>query len=183
MYPTLTTKRLILVPYPASMATDRHVAWLNDPEIVKYSERRHYKHTLATQHIYFNAFPAGSHIWLIRTIIDIGTITAYRDRPNQTANMGIMLGYKDTFRRGYGTEAWAKVMEFLFDDGVRKIECGFMDSNRAMRGICRKTGMRGICRKTGMNYEATVPGHFILDGKPEDMVLFGVSMVLFGVSK
>lgn len=93
------------------MVTDQHVAWLNDPEVVRYSEQRHKRHTLETQHSYVNGVWSnpGSWIWLIckPTPLDaIGTITAHCDENNKVANMGILIGEKTAWGQGYGSEAW-----------------------------------------------------------------------------
>lgn len=173
MTPALQTARLYLVPYTAGMVTDEHVAWLNDPVVVRYSEQRHVKHTIESQHVYLNSFPIGSHIWLIKLggnggSHHLGTITAYVDEHNRTANMGILLA-RNTWGNGIGTEAWRCVMDFLFTRitnfvCVRKIEAGCHLYN---------DGMIMLARRCKMRIEAIIPEHFILDGETGDMVLFG----------
>ena len=166
MKPTLTTSRLILSPYTAGMVKDRHLLWLSDPEVVKYSEQRHREHTMETQHAYLNGFGPDQYIWLIspKTYEAIGTITAYVDAPNQTADMGIMLG---AWRgKGFGLEAWQAVMGWLWEayPELRKIECGMMFSNQPMRKLATKCGFKF----EGMRWR-----HFLLDGKEEDCLLYG----------
>lgn len=167
--PEIETDRLRLVRYRASMVTDQHVAWLNDPEVVKFSEQRHCAHTLETQHDYLNTFPKDSHIWLIKeqingAIYHIGTITAYVDIHNKVANMGILIGQKGVWGKGYGTEAWTAVMGWLFESGIFKVEAGFMQTN---------FGMRKIVNRSRMELEAVVFQHFERMGKREDKILFG----------
>lgn len=171
MTPTLTTSRLTLVPYTAGMVTVRHVEWLNDKEVVKYSEQRHKEHTLESQHKYLNEFPYGSRIWIITTdpvayFGTIGTITAYIDRPNRRANMGIMIGEKSAWGQGYGSEAWDAVIEYLFtDENIRKIECGCMLSNEPMMVLAKRSGM---------TMETVVPEHFSFNDRPEALVTWGL---------
>jgi RimJ/RimL family protein N-acetyltransferase len=169
MTPPLSTFNLVLVPYQQRLLRQQHVDWLNDPETVKYSEQRHRKHTMDTQRQYLWTFPKNSHIWLIEYALSpttelkaIGTITAYIDEPNGVANMGIMLGEKRG--RGHGIAAWSTVMDYLFQNGIRKVEAGMM----AVNG-----GMRAICRKSKMNYEGTQLDHFIFEGKPCDLLHYG----------
>ncbi len=156
------------MPYTAAMVTDRHISWLNDKRLMRYSEQRHMEHTLETQHSFLNGFPGESYVWLIREddgsgVYDIGTMTAHIDEPNGLANLGILIGVPG---RGYGTTAWKAVMEFLDTlDFIRKIECGTMRQNMAMR--C-------LAMSAGMSVEAFIPNHFLLDGKPEDLVIYGV---------
>lgn len=160
--PTIETERLVLYPY--TWATQEHVNWLNDQEVVRYSEQRHSFHTLPTQTAYLAAIPTDSHIWVIkRDNSDIGTLTAYIDHHNGVANMGIMIGDRSAWGKGYGAEAWKAVMDWLFAGGIRKIECGCMSANRPMWRLAEKCGMR---------MEAVKFDHFILDGEPADMFCF-----------
>jgi [ribosomal protein S5]-alanine N-acetyltransferase len=165
--PTLLTERLILHPYTASKVVDRHVEWLNNSETTRYSEQRHTIHTLESQHTYLNKFPAGSAIWLITvniTNIDIGSITAFVDSANRIADMGILIGESSVMGQAYGLEAWVEVMRFLFKSGIRKVECGCMSRN---------TPMRLLAARCDMTLEGIRRDHFILDGKPDDLVQFG----------
>lgn len=141
----IETSRLLLKPYKLSDIREKHVGWLNDPEVVRYSEQRHKQHTMETQHAYLSTFPADSRIWLISVkpesaLGDIGTITAHIDANNKTANMGILIGEKDAWGLGYGTEAWRAVMKDLTGD-VEKIEAGCMALNVSMMTLCITSGM------------------------------------------
>ena len=191
MTPALQTERLHLSRYVAGFVLDRHVEWLNDPEVVKYSEQRHKQHTEASQHKYLNEFPGESHIWLIKIVehpdpppplrggpihyTDIGTITAYIDEPNRLANMGIMIGEKETWGQGYGLEAWTAVMDRLFTKaGIRKIEAGMMVENFPMKSICSRSDMV---------YDGYRREHFLLDGRPVDLVYYGLTDVQYHHNK
>lgn len=166
----LLTDRLIIVPYYPDMVKQEHVAWLNDPVVVEYSEQRHMKHTEDTQRAYCAAMDRdSSHLWLIRTranghSLDIGTMTAYIDKPNQVCDMGILIGEKSEWGKGYGIEAWLRVMQAMFDEGMRKVEAGCMAENLRMIWICQRSLMV---------FEGERKGHFLLNGKPVDMVLYG----------
>jgi|SRR5882672_2205423 len=171
--PTILCERLTLVPYLAGHVTDEHVAWLNDPEVVKYSEQRHKKHTLESQHAYVNKMNHSEEtkIWAILCSTKpnsegstIGTITAYIDQHNKVAEVGIMIGDKASWGKGYGTEAFKAVCDWLAAKGMRKIEAGLMSSNLAMQKVCLNSGMV---------LEGEKADHFLLNGAPEDVLLFG----------
>lgn len=169
MTPPLNTFNLVLVPYQQRMLKQQHVDWLNDPEIMKYSEQRHRKHTMETQREYLWTFPKTSHIWLIEyapppvpELRAIGTITAYIDEANKVANMGILLGERQG--QGHGFAVWGAVMDFLFADGIRKIEAGCMAVNEPMRMLCTKAKM---------TIEGIIANHFLFDGKPCDLIHYG----------
>lgn len=168
--PSCITKRLHLRSYHAGLVADQHIGWLNDPEVVKFSEQRHKEHTLESQHSYLNDLwrNPGSCIWLISLSANgrkqIGTITAHTDRPNKVSDMGIMIGEKSEWEQGYGLEAWQAVMGMLRAQGVRKLEAGCMESN---------LGMRALAAKAGFKFESRRDGHFLLNGKPETLYQFG----------
>lgn len=180
MTPTLTTSRLVLKPYYAGMVTDDHVKWLNDPDVVRYSEQRHKRHTLESVHQYVNdiATTVGSHLWgiYLMAVADndpescnaikptlIGTISAHTDAPNGVANIGIMIGEKSQWGKSYGKEAWSAVCNWLFERGIRKIEMGCHFENRAMRKLAISCGM---------HMEAVRHDHFVVDGKPQHLLLY-----------
>ena len=122
---------------------------------------------METQHAYLNRFERDQHIWLISfNGEEIGTITAYVDIDNWTADMGIMIGNVGVWGQGFGPEAWQAVMDWLWQayPDLRKIECGMMASNRAMRKLATKCGFKF----EGMRWR-----HFLLDGKEEDCLLYG----------
>ncbi len=173
MTPAIETPRLFLAPYRASMVGYRHIGWLNSKEGMKYSEQRHHVHTLETQHEYLNKFPVHSHVWLIIARADltrllperhIGTITAHINPFNKTADMGILIGEPIFRERGYATEAWREVMDFLWASDIEKIEAGMMVTNEPMVAICRKVGM---------TMEGSRPNHFLVGNERIALIQFG----------
>jgi len=119
------------------------VGWLNDPDVVRFSEQRHYVHNLQTQLLYMKGFVAPNIYLGIYTPHEllIGTMTIYHDTPNKTANVGIMIGEKTAWGKGFGIEAWTAICNDLFEDGVRKVEAGCMGINYRMMAICQHYGM------------------------------------------
>ena len=144
--PTLNTERLVLVPYTIERVTKTHVAWLNDADVVRYSEQRHKKHSLVSQREYLRRLPPSSCIWLIRVkrdigADDIGTVSAHIDADNNSADMGILVGDKTMWGKGYAKEAWTCVMGWLREQQIHWVECGYMEGNHAMEGLAKSVGM------------------------------------------
>lgn len=141
------------------------VGWLNDPEITKYSEQRHTKHTVRSQMSYirsFNRKTGGLYgIWRMNGVCIIGSITYHLDANNNVANVGIMIGDKENMGNGYGYEAWEALCNHLY---VRKIEAGCMAINRPMMSICSKYGMME---------EGRQEDHFIVGDTTCDLVHWG----------
>jgi len=163
----LKTNRLTLIPYKSNLITTKHLEWLNDKELMKYSEQRHQEHTRKTQEEYLNNFPEGSFIWLIQRkqepIMDIGTITAYVDPYNGVADMGILIGHGHQSKR-YGQEAWNSVRDFLLRGNIRKITCGCRSDNMPMRNIAHHAGF---------SFEGCRQNHFLDDNdNPHDLMQY-----------
>src|SRR5262249_9738362 len=116
---------------------DEMVGWLNDPEIVRYSEQRHKRHTHQTQREYITTHP-GVFLEIHNDEHFIGTISAYIDSNNMVADVGILIGCKFIWGKGCGTQAWFLFCDLLLKSNVRKIEAGHMASNHGMSRICEK---------------------------------------------
>lgn len=157
---------------PLTKASPRQIAWLRDPEVVRYSEQRHTEPTLASQLRYIHSFGGKSHIWgiwQVETGVHIGNITADHDEPNNVSDVGILIGEKHLWGHGYGREAWEAVCSWLLSrDGgaVRKLEAGCMKTNESMLRILRAN--RFVQEGERLN-------HFLVQGAPISAVLFGRS--------
>lgn len=164
---TLTTERLTLRPFdPARHLTEQYVAWLRDPDVVRYSEQRHRPHTIESCRTFVESFNTGpSRLWAIeltRTGAHIGNIHADVDPANSLADLAILIGERAVWGQGIGLEAWTAVLEWLLGDGgVRKVVAGCMISNIAMKKIMDNSGMVP---------DGVRKAHYLLDGQPEDMV-------------
>lgn len=160
---TIVTSRLLLTKHTNPKNLKTMVKWLNDPDVVQFSEQRHHKHDEESQAHYIQDGPS-----VFREIHAgqsfIGTITASIDRNNSVANVGILIGEKSEWSKGYGTEAWKALCDQLLTHGIRKIEAGAMACNY---------GMTKIFRKSGMEYEGTLIDHFLLHGNLVDMDMWG----------
>jgi len=166
MTPTISTDRLSL--RQLSKSTPDQIRWLNDPEVMRYSEQRHQHHTQFSQLNYINGFKDGSHIWRIMRLdtgAHIGNITATYDQNNKLSDVGILIGEAEVWGQGYGAEAWNAVCGWLLGEGnVRKLEAGCMRTNEAMLKIIRGSGFR---------QEGERANHFLQGGSPVSAILFG----------
>ena len=162
----LVTARLRLEPFAGQHLSERYVGWLNDPEVVKYSEQRHRHHTLESCRAFVEGF-AGSADCLWAIVIagsarHVGNIAAYVDTVNGIADVSIMIGDRAAWGQGIGLEAWQAVCNYLLDrPGIRKVTAGTMAGNAGMLAIMRKAGMIADGRRAA---------HYLLDGRPVDLV-------------
>lgn len=145
--PILETPRLRITPFSELYLTPRYVGWLNDPEVVRFSEQRHRVHTLESCRSYWLSFSGTPHYFWAIVVTDgtpghIGNINAYVDPENQLADVGILIGEKRSWNRGYGLEAWLAVCGYLLDTGgMRKVTAGAMAVNKGMLRIMEKSQM------------------------------------------
>lgn len=76
------------------------------------------------------------------TMDHIGNMTVYIDEPNSVPDVGILIGERVVWGKGYGPEAWKAVCDYLFRVvGIRKVTAGTLAVNSAMLGVMRSTGM------------------------------------------
>jgi len=145
---TLKTKRLNLVPFQDRHVGPRHLSWLNDKTLMRYSEQRHCTHNLESCLTYARSFDASpNYYWAIERQGDdtrhIGTINAYVSAENKTADIGLLIGAEDARGQGLGLEVWMGVIAFLFDArDIRKITAGTMATNTAMLNIMARSAMK-----------------------------------------
>ena len=164
--PPLDTQLTRLESFKPQYLTERYVSWLNDPEVVRYSEQRHHKHDLASCRTYVASFEGTpNYLWAIiardENLGHIGNVNAYVDEANGIADVGIMIGDKGAWGKGYGVDAWKAVCRYLFlSAGMRKVTAGTMVTN---------LGMIGIMKKTGMRLDGLRARQFIFDGKQVDL--------------
>lgn len=143
----IQTPRLRIIPFSEKNLTPRYIAWLNDPEVVRYSEQRHRNHTLESCSRYLQSFADTPHYFWAITAIDpstghIGNINAHIDKMNSVADVGILIGERTVWGKGYGLEAWVAVSNYLLCDvGIRKITAGTIAANKGMMRIMEKAGM------------------------------------------
>ncbi len=135
-----------LVSFNSADITSEHILWLNDISITKYSNQRFLNHDKVSCENYLNSFKGTSNIFLsIRRIYDdkrIGSLTVYRDLNHKTADIGILIGDKNTWGQGFAYDAMSTIIQYLEDaKDIRKITCGTSSKNIAMINVAHKIGM------------------------------------------
>jgi len=159
----LETARLRLEPFPDKLLTPRYVGWLNDPEVVRYSEQRHRAHTLESCRAFVGSFTGTPNgLWAIREkargLRHVGNISTEVDATASTGDIRILIGEKDCWGTGLGAEAWIAVMDHLFNDlGLSRVTAGTVLENAGMRRIMAKAGMKETHRE---------PAPTPIDGRP-----------------
>lgn len=156
-----------VVPFGRQHLTERYVSWLNDPEVVRFSEQRHRQHTLESCRAYAASRWASDHYFLaVETIADavhVGNIGVLVDRPNLLADMSIVIGERAVWGKGVATAAWRSVLTQLLGPlGFRKVIAGTMEVN---------TAMLNLMARSQMEVEAMVPRYFLWEGQEVGLVI------------
>jgi len=169
--PELRTARLKLAPFGERHLTAEYVRWLNDRDLMRYSEQRHKVHTIETCRQYMQSFEGTSNcFWAIEEVGaglgHIGNINSYVDSRHRVADIGIVIGDARAAKHGFGLEAWTAVCDFLFDVvGIRKITAGTMALN---------TAMIRLALSAGMTEDGVRKRHYLYEEQEVDVVHFAL---------
>jgi RimJ/RimL family protein N-acetyltransferase len=160
--------RLCLSCFTQGHVNASYIGWLNDPNVVKYSNQRFISHTSETCLHYLQSFSGTSNCFYAieeaATGQMLGTLTVYANLHHQTADIGILIGPTQHWGQGLGQEAFELAMRTLASTGqIRKITAGTMACN---------VGMVKIMERSGMHLEATRKAQELLDGQPVDVLYF-----------
>ena len=150
--------------------SDDYISWLNDSVVTQYSNQRFYSHDYESCKKYLQSFKQSENLFLAikvkKTSVFIGALTVYFDLDHGVADIGIMLGNRAEWGKGYGQDAWNSILEWLLDqENIRKVTAGTLACNIAMRNIIEKSGMK---------IEGVRNEHEIVKGVPEDVILFAI---------
>jgi len=141
-----------------------YLSWLNDKNLMKFSNQRFLIHTKDSSKEYLKEIKKNGNIFLaIYSGNDfVGTITSYISQNHLTADIGILIGSQYT-RKGYGLDAWNTLMYYLLSNGARKVTGGAMVTNIAMIKLMMNAGME----KDGIRLK-----HQFFDNQPVDIIHF-----------
>ncbi len=165
----IKSKKLYLKKLTKSDVNIKYINWLNDKEINKYLEARHYKHTLGTQKKYISGITSSKNtiIFGIFTnnnihigIIKIGPI----DNINKTTDISYLIGDKNYHRKGYSFDSIKVCESFIFNKlKLAKINAGV---------YCNNIASIKLLKKLGYKKEFTKKKHFVFNNKRIDVLVF-----------
>lgn len=172
--PLLRGPHVVLRPFTATDITDAYIGWLNDPEVVRFSNQRFVRHTRESCERYFASFEGSANLFASLRVAgsgaaaaderSVGTLTAYRSLPHGTADVGILLGERAVWGQGIGLEAWQLLTDWLLTTpGLRKVTAGTLACNRSMLAVAERSGMRR---------EGVRRAQELIEGLPTDIVHF-----------
>lgn len=163
----LAGTRVEVLPFGPADLTDAYVGWLNDPEVVRFSNQRFKRHDRNTCAAFLASFAQSDNLFLSvrkRDGAPVGTMTVYYSRPHQTADVGIMIGDRAVWGQGVGQDAWSTVINWLArHDAVRKVTAGALACN---------VGMVRLMERSGMTLEGRRERQEIVEGREVDILYY-----------
>ena len=153
---------------PADVSPD-YVDWMNDPEVARYTEQKHQRHSMAgvvrfveeklksEADYLFGIFHDGTHIGNIK----LGPINEH----HQHADISYIIGRKEYWSKGVASAVVKAVADFgLKELGLGKICAGcFVDNAASLK----------VLERAGFVVEGRLAGQLLLDGKRTDQILLG----------
>jgi [ribosomal protein S5]-alanine N-acetyltransferase len=174
MFPNspIETKGLILRSLDGGHAHGPYADWMRDPEVTRFLEVRFAPPDEAAlaafiarmndsdDNLLLGLFPGAEpqrHIGNIK----LGPI----DERHKAAPIGIAIGVKECWGRGFATQAVAAMSEYAFDVlGLERLEAGFYAGNEASQRAFTRAGFVEEGRRRGGR---------LLDGVRTDEILMG----------
>ena len=147
-----------------------YVSWLNDPLVGRYLESRFATHTLdSTRHFVQTCRQSDRALFLgIRSrLLDLRHVGNIKiepiDRRHGLGEVGILIGDRAAWGKGLASDSIRALAMIAREElSLRKLTAGCYASN---------IGSQKAFLRAGFEVEGRRPGHFLLDGKPEDLVL------------
>jgi ribosomal-protein-alanine N-acetyltransferase len=165
---SLKGNRVDIKPFLITDISDTYINWLNDSEVVKFSNQRFISHGLDSCLRYQASFQNSDNLFMaIRRLSDgkmIGTITAYISKHHGTVDVGILIGDKTVWGKGYGLDAWITFTNWLLNrNDIRKLTAGTLACN---------FGMIKLMERSGMVLEASRKAQELIEGQPTDILYY-----------
>ncbi|MEW5691874.1 MAG: GNAT family protein [Candidatus Hydrogenedentota bacterium] len=165
-------KRIYLRNVTLSDVTDRYCSWMNDEQVVQYLESRFSKYTKKDLILYVKKIAANPDILFLAIIVKKGNLHIGNvklgpiNRMHFFADMGIMIGDKRHWGKGYATETIKLIVNYAFKKlNLHKITAGIYDVN---------VGSEKVFLKAGFRKEGVLKKHYLYKNKFIDGTLWGI---------
>ena len=164
----LKGEKVLLRPFTASDINEAYIGWLNDKEVVRFSNQRFLRHDQESSLRYLASFEGTDTLFIsVRRLSDdspVGTMTAYVSSHHGTVDVGVLIGDKSVWGMGYGQDAWNTLTNWLLErDDIHKLTAGTLACNY---------GMIKLMERSGMHHEATRSEQEIVNGQAVDILYY-----------
>jgi RimJ/RimL family protein N-acetyltransferase len=149
-----------------------YVNWLNDQKTTTFMGSGRFPVTAKSLRVYIDHYNDSKDgmllgIFIKRASRHIGNITLHQiDFRNRFAEIGIIIGDKKSYGKGYATKAIRLVVEHAFSRlNLRKLYTGMVKGNE---------GSKKAFEKVGFKVEGVLKEHFYLNGEYLDYYKLGL---------
>lgn len=169
----LEDKKVILRPLQEEDINERYLSWVNDREVTKYMETGIFPITLKELREFYKRI-SKSKTDIIFAIVDkknnlhIGNIKLGSiNWVHRFADLGIMIGERKYWRKGYGQEACRLLLEYAFNR---------LNLNKVILGVysVHKPAIKAY-QRVGFKIEGRIKRMLRLEGKYVDKIIMGIS--------
>ena len=127
---------------------ETYVKWIYDPDILRFTTIVPMDLEAETEYIK-SRNPETDEVWSIYLKENdklIGNVGAHKlDNPDKNFGIGIIIGEKDEWWKGYATDAFDVLIKYLFEEkGAKKLNLTVYPDNAAARAIYKKVGFKEI---------------------------------------
>jgi RimJ/RimL family protein N-acetyltransferase len=147
-----------------AMVTQKYVDWMNDPDVTKYTESRFRKHTFRGIKLYVQDVSGNSDDYFYGIFLHnehIGNIKLHINMHHNLGDIGLIIGDKQQWGKGYATEAIKLVTDHGFNVlGLHKIYAGIYSNNKGSIGAFMKAGFTEEAKLQGM-YKCESESHYV----------------------
>ncbi len=141
--------RLILKPLLEDSLSEQYLVWMNDPGVVKYTESRWTKYTMSDLKSFVQDMNKSQKDYLFGIFIaennfHIGNIKIGNiNTQHSYAELGIIIGIKEEWGKGYASEALKLAIEYAFDQlKLYKLIADVYENNIGSIKALQKVGFR-----------------------------------------
>jgi ribosomal-protein-alanine N-acetyltransferase len=171
-HPFLAGERLYLREVRPSDAGETYYQWMNDPEVTRFLESRFFPQSVEGLRQYVNErLGDRNNVFLAIVLRDghrhIGNIKLGPiDWIHRRGDIGLLIGEKDCWGRGYATEAIRLLTDYAFGTlNLRKLTAGAYAANE---------GSARAFEKVGFTREGLLKAHSFCQGTYVDLILLGL---------
>lgn len=164
-------ERIYLREVRLSDVNENYQRWMNDSETIRFLESRFYPNTLESIREFVESKSSDRDSVLLAIVLKDGDrhIGNIKIGPinwiHRLADIGLMVGEKDCWGKGYATEAIGLVTDYGFKTlNLHKITASCYGSNQ---------GSAKAFLKVGFFEEGIRKSHSFSDGRYEDVILLG----------
>jgi ribosomal-protein-alanine N-acetyltransferase len=146
--------------------------WLNDPEVTRYMFRGAFPASAESNEEFYESVHNSPNDLVLAIVsadddVHVGNTGLHRiDWVNRSAEFGILIGEKDYWGRGIGSEATTNIVRHGFEQlNLHRIWLGVFAEHESAVGVYERVGFRR---------EGTLREAILRDGETQDQLIMGL---------